>query len=100
MEKNLTKQVTTLHQLTLAPKYWHSTIEQISKIWHADDVLLLMGEAAQGYSDSSLDCFSSISIVENDAALLPQPHQTSIKIINYSEWAELVLNSQRAITWR
>jgi hypothetical protein len=92
----------TLHLLSLSPKYWHSILENIRQIWQTGDMLLLLAESAQGITDTQLDQFDHIAILQNDADLLTVQSlkMSTVKVISYDEWAELTLQFTRTITWR
>jgi hypothetical protein len=91
----------TLHQLVISHKAWADFLVRIQNVWQADDLLLLIGEAAQGYHDPRLQSFSHIAVLESDAQLLniDSPPFT-IAIFSNDDWADAVLNYQRCITWR
>ncbi len=90
----------TLHQLLSAPSHWAS-IPHITASWQANDALVLLGEAAQGYSDARLQAFDRIYILQADASLLglnaPTPH---CHWLTYDEWAQMILNYNKHISWK
>lgn len=91
----------TLHQITHAPRYWGHAIDQIIALWQATDELILLGEAAQGYQDSRLDFFDQVYLLNHDADLLGLHSQDSrYTMIDYAQWAQLVLKHQRHISWK
>lgn len=101
-QQSLSNMNTTLHQLVTSPKAWGDDIERIQKVWQAQDLLLLLGEAAQGYQDERLQQFSNLALLSTDAALLGFVDSPSaqLQVFSSEDWANAVLNYQRCITWR
>ncbi|RZA02771.1 MAG: hypothetical protein EOO68_09505 [Moraxellaceae bacterium] len=91
----------TLHQITHAPRYWGHCVEQIMALWQPTDELILLGEAAQGYADARLDFFDQVYLLNHDADLLGLVNNdTRYHLIDYAQWAQLVLKHQRHISWK
>lgn len=94
----------TLHQLASSPKAWADDLARIQQVWQSQDLLLLLGEAAQGYQDARLEQFSNRALLATDAAILgivmTNKLLGDLKIFNSDDWANAVLTYQRCITWR
>lgn len=92
---------TTLHQICQAPSLWGNCIEQISALWQPGDALILLGPAAQGIFDQRLTSFNEVYVLQADLDVLGLLfEQIEYRILNYDEWAKLVLLHKRHITWK
>lgn len=94
----------TLHQLASSPKAWANDLTRIKQVWQPQDLLLLLGEAAQGYQYDQLEQFTNRALLATDAALLgidiTDKLFGGLKIFSSDDWANAVLTYQRCITWR
>lgn len=91
----------TLHQLCHAPSMWANCIGQIAAVWQPLDALVLLGPAAQGVFDPRLATFTQLYVLQSDLNVLGIPaEQIRCKILNYDQWAQLVLTYQRHISWK
>ena len=91
----------TLHQLCIAPSAWPNCINQMSALWQPEDALLLLGSAAHGIHDSRLHAFKTVYVLQADLDMLGMiADQFQCKILSYDQWAQLVVQYQRHITWK
>lgn len=91
----------TLHQLCHAPSLWANCIGQIGDLWQPEDALILLGPAAYGIFDQRLRLFNPVYILQADLQVLGiRPQQIQGKILDYEQWAELVLRHTRHISWK
>jgi hypothetical protein len=92
---------TTLHQLCHAPALWANCLDQLGALWQPDDAIILLGPAAQGVFDHRLDAFSNRYVLQADLNVLGIPsQQIQYKVLDYNDWAQLVLRHQRHLTWK
>lgn len=90
----------TLHQLLSSPSHWAS-ISEITAAWQVNDSLVLLGEAVQGYNDARLQGFDQIYILQADASLLGLSASTPhCHLLSYDEWAQMILNYNKHISWK
>ncbi|XID75818.1 hypothetical protein ACF3NA_04610 [Alkanindiges sp. WGS2144] len=91
----------TLHQLSIAPRLWGTIPEQLQAVWQPGDTLILLGEAAQGYTDTRLQVFGTIYLLQADVAMLGiSSNLACCHILSDDEWATLVLKYNKHISWK
>lgn len=94
----------TLHQISRPTSHWHNDfLANIQALWQNGDQIILLGEAAQGFMDQRLQAFYPLFLLLADAAVLglnpEKQHLSHLKLIDYNEWASLIVNQQKQITW-
>ncbi len=77
-----------------------SAIAKVQDLYGSGDHLVLMGEAALFVSTEDLAQFDNISILATDAAMLLEPLPDVIKVLDYTQFAELILQFTRCITFK
>ena len=75
-------------------------LEQLSQLYTENDQVILMGDAVLSVEHPFIQRLKEIYILENEIELLPQPEIGNLKIINYSEFAELCLGFSRCISMK
>lgn len=76
------------------------SLDKIEQIYSVDDAIVLMGDAVMWIEDVRLLNKANIFILEHDTALLahsPPPHT---QVINYAEFADVVLSYTRCISFQ
>lgn len=76
-------------------------LSKLNQIWSQQDSIVLMGDAVLAVDFEQLLGKSNLYILKNDAELLasnPKTDISGIKIINYTEFSDLVLSFQRCIS--
>lgn len=76
------------------------SLDKIEQIYSVDDAIVLIGDAVMWIEDVRLLNKANIFILEHDTALLvhsPPPH---IQVINYAEFADVVLSYTRCISFQ
>ena len=75
-----------------------SMLNKLSQLCIAQDSIVLMGDTVLAVQAQRFQSPSEIYILENDAELLAASVDLAVKIINYAEFAELVLSHTRCIS--
>lgn len=76
------------------------SLDKVEQIHIAEDAIVLMGDAVLWIEDKRLQNKSNIFILEHDLALLVIPTPSYIQVINYAEFADLVLRYTRCISFQ
>ena len=76
------------------PKVW-SELYQFALV---DDPIVIMGEALLTVPDEIFNNYRSIYCLDSDVNLLNQTNHTQIKILQYSDFADLILEFNHCIT--
>ncbi|RZF54716.1 hypothetical protein EXE30_05700 [Acinetobacter halotolerans] len=82
-----------------------SPYSQLDKMWadvcqmaQADDSIVIMGDAALYIPQTILDRFSHLYCLSSEQSLLNVEIKEHVKIIEYTQFADLVLQFDRCVT--
>ncbi|MCH7334961.1 hypothetical protein [Acinetobacter sp. NIPH 2699] len=82
-----------------------SPYSQLDKIWRelrqiaqADDPIVIMGDAALQVSQNIIDTFSNLYCLSSEQSLLNDEVKDHVKIIEYAQFADLIVQFDRCIT--
>ncbi|OTG92369.1 DsrH/TusB family sulfur metabolism protein [Acinetobacter sp. ANC 3832] len=72
-------------------------INSLLQLYTHNDAVVFMGEAVLFIEDERLQHLKNIYALENDAEILSHAPPSSIQLITYAEFADLVVNFTRSI---
>ena len=93
----------TLHLLTAAPRLWSTFMSEIMTVWQTGDLILLIGESAQGFNAKALESFNQIAVLDTDLTRLEVAKDdlpNHIQVATIADWAAWTVQYQRTVTWR
>ena len=88
----------TLYLVQSSFAHTDASINTLLQLYANGDAVVLMGEAVLCIEDVRLKNLTNIYVLENDAEILVDTLPSSIQLMNYAEFADLVLNFTRSIS--
>ncbi len=88
----------TLYLVQSTFAHTDASINSLLQLYVNGDVVVLMGDAVLFIEDARLKNLTNIYVLENDAEILAETLPSSIQLMNYAEFADLVLNFTRSIS--
>ena len=73
-------------------------LDELAHIAKADDHIVMMGDSVLQVTDAVVDIYQNIYCLNNEQSLLQDALKQHIRILEYAQFAELVLQFQRCIT--
>ena len=73
-------------------------LDELSQMAKADDHIVMMGDSVLQVTDAVVDIYQNIYCLNNEQSLLQDALKQHIRILEYAQFAELVLQFQRCIT--
>jgi sulfur transfer complex TusBCD TusB component (DsrH family) len=73
-------------------------LKELSKMAQSDDHIVVMGDSVLRITNSLLDAFPNLYCLENEQTLLPNEVKDRVLMIDYSEFANLVIQFERCIS--
>ena len=73
-------------------------LDELSQMAKADDHIVMMGDSVLQVTDAVVDIYQNIYCLNNEQSLLQDALKQHIRILEYAQFAELVLKFQRCIT--
>ena len=73
-------------------------LDELSQMAKADDHIVMMGDSVLQVTDAVVDTYPNIYCLNNEQSLLQDALKQHIRILEYAQFADLVLQFQRCIT--
>ena len=73
-------------------------LDELAHMAKADDHILMMGDSVLQVTDAVVDSYQNIYCLNNEQSLLQDALKQHIRILEYAQFADLVLQFQRCIT--
>ena len=73
-------------------------LAELTHMAKADDHIVMMGDSVLQVTDAVVDIYPNIYCLNNEQSLLQDALKQHIRILEYAQFAELVLQFQRCIT--
>ena len=73
-------------------------LDELAHMAKADDHIVMMGDSVLQVTDAVVDIYPNIYCLNNEQSLLQDALKQHIRILEYAQFAELVLKFQRCIT--
>ena len=73
-------------------------LDELAHMAKADDHIVMMGDSVLQVTDAVVDTYPNIYCLSNEQSLLQDALKQHIRILEYAQFAELVLQFQRCIT--
>ena len=73
-------------------------LDELAHMAKADDHIVMMGDSVLQVTDAVVDIYPNIYCLSNEQSLLQDALKQHIRILEYAQFAELVLQFQRCIT--
>ncbi len=73
-------------------------LDELAHMAKADDHIVMMGDSVLQVTDAVVDIYPNIYCLNNEQSLLQDALKQHIRILEYAQFAELVLQFQRCIT--
>ena len=73
-------------------------LDELAHMAKADDHIVMMGDSVLQVTDAVVDTYPYIYCLGNEQSLLQDALKQHIRILEYAQFAELVLQFQRCIT--
>ena len=91
----------TQSTLYLVQASYHHTpriIEELAKLFHKDDQIVFMGDSVAHLSAEMIQPFESVSCLSIEKDLLDTDTLFQVKVLDYDQFADLVLTFNRCIS--
>ncbi|EPF6069642.1 hypothetical protein J671_2223 [Acinetobacter sp. 1130196] len=91
----------TQSTLYLVQASYHHTpriIEELEKLFHQDDQIVFMGDSTAQLSVDICQQFGSVSCLSHEKDLIDAETLAHVKVLNYDQFADLVLQFNRCIS--
>jgi sulfur transfer complex TusBCD TusB component (DsrH family) len=73
-------------------------LDELAHMAKADDHIVMMGDSVLQVTDAVVDIYPNIYCLNNEQSLLQDALKQHIRILEYAQFADLVLQFQRCIT--
>ena len=73
-------------------------LDELAHMAKADDHIVMMGDSVLQVTDAVVDIYQNIYCLNNEQSLLQDALKQHIRILEYAQFADLVLQFQRCIT--
>lgn len=73
-------------------------LDELAHMAKADDHIVMMGDSVLQVTDAVVDIYQNIYCLNNEQSLLQDALKQHIRILEYAQFANLVLKFQRCIT--
>lgn len=73
-------------------------LDELAHMAKADDHIVMMGDSVLQVTDAVVDTYPNIYCLNNEQSLLQDALKQHIRILEYAQFADLVLQFQRCIT--
>lgn len=77
-----------------------TALDELSQILKESDHLMLLDDAVHALNFANKSTFNNIIILDQDAGLIPPYLETEIKIINYTQFAQIIDQASTVHTWK
>ena len=73
-------------------------LDELAHMAKADDHIVMMGDSVLQVTDAVVDIYQNIYCLGNEQSLLQDGTKERVRILEYAQFADLVLQFQRCIT--
>ena len=73
-------------------------LDELAHMAKADDHIVMMGDSVLQVTDAVVDTYPNIYCLNNEQSLLQDALKQHIRILEYAQFADLVLQFQRCMT--
>ena len=73
-------------------------LDELAHMAKADDHIVMMGDSVLQVTDAVVDIYQNVYCLNNEQSLLQDALKQHISILEYAQFADLVLQFQRCIT--
>ena len=73
-------------------------LDELAHMAKADDHIVMMGDSVLQVTDAVVDIYQNIYCLNNEQSLLQDALKQHVRILEYAQFADLVLQFQRCIT--
>ena len=77
---------------------FNKILDELAHMAKADDHIVMMGDSVLQVTDAVVDIYQNIYCLNNEQSLLQDALKQHIRILEYAQFANLVLKFQRCIT--
>ena len=77
---------------------FNKILDELAHMAKADDHIVMMGDSVLQVTDAVVDIYPNIYCLNNEQSLLQDALKQHIRILEYAQFADLVLQFQRCIT--
>ena len=77
---------------------FNKILDELAHMAKADDHIVMMGDSVLQVTDAVVDTYPNIYCLNNEQSLLQDALKQHIRILEYAQFADLVLQFQRCIT--
>ena len=77
---------------------FNKILDELSQMAKADDHIVMMGDSVLQVTDAVVDIYQNIYCLGNEQSLLQDGTKERVRILEYAQFANLVLKFQRCIT--
>ena len=77
---------------------FNKILDELAHMAKADDHIVMMGDSVLQVTDAVVDSYQNIYCLNNEQSLLQDALKQHIRILEYAQFADLVLQFQRCIT--
>lgn len=77
---------------------FNKILDELAHMAKVDDHIVMMGDSVLQVTDAVVDIYQNIYCLNNEQSLLQDALKQHIRILEYAQFAELVLQFQRCIT--
>ena len=77
---------------------FNKILDELAHMAKADDHIVMMGDSVLQVTDAVVDTYPNIYCLGNEQSLLQDGTKKRVRILEYAQFAELVLQFQRCIT--
>ena len=77
---------------------FNKILDELAHMAKADDHIVMMGDSVLQVTDAVVDIYPNIYCLNNEQSLLQDGTKERVRILEYAQFADLVLQFQRCIT--
>ena len=77
---------------------FNKILDELSQMAKADDHIVMMGDSVLQVTDAVVDTYPNIYCLSNEESLLQDNLKERVNILEYTQFAELVLQFQRCVS--
>ncbi|MDH0030198.1 MULTISPECIES: hypothetical protein [unclassified Acinetobacter] len=77
---------------------FNKILDELSQMAKADDHIVMMGDSVLQVTDAVVDIYQNIYCLSNEQSLLQDDLKEHVRILEYAQFTDLVLQFQRCIT--
>lgn len=77
---------------------FNKILDELSQMAKADDHIVMMGDSVLQVTDAVVDSYPNIYCLSNEESLLQDNLKERVNILEYTQFADLVLQFQRCVS--